>query len=200
MNKRYSQRYGLAALAIFFLPITATGIEPEQIPLHGEPAWSPYVVGVLIGLLSIATFYLSDKPIGVSTAYARIAGMIGKIFNPRHIETLPYFKEYRPVIDWEVMFLIGIVLGSLLAAWSGDQFVGRWLPPLWEARFGEDSIVSRLASAFTGGALMAFGARLAGGCTSGHGISGTLQLSIGSWLSLLCFFLGGIVVAMPLFR
>lgn len=190
----------VAALAIFCLPFTAAGIESMPIPLRGEPAWSPYVVGGLIGLLSMVTFYFSDKPIGVSTAYARIAGMIGNIFNPRHIETLPYFKETRPGVDWEVMFLVGIVLGGLLAAWSGDQFVGRWVPPLWEARFGENSIMSRLLCAFSGGALMAFGARLAGGCTSGHGISGTLQLSIGSWLSLLFFFLGGMVVAMPLFR
>lgn len=194
MNRR------LAAFAIFFLPFTVFGVESTPIPLRGEPAWSPYVVGSLIGLLSMATLRLSDKPIGVSTAYARIAGMIGKIINPRHIETLPYFKETRPVVDWEVIFLVGIVLGSLFAAWSGDQYVGRWLPPLWEARFGENSIVPRLISAFAGGALMAFGARLAGGCTSGHGISGTLQLSVGSWLSLLFFFVGGMAVAMPLFR
>jgi uncharacterized membrane protein YedE/YeeE len=148
----------------------------------------------------MATFYLSDKPIGVSTAYARIAGMAGKLFAPRHTLALPYFKETRPVVDWEVMLLAGILLGSLIAAWSGDQLVGRWIPPLWEARFGDSSLVARLASAFAGGALMAYGARLAGGCTSGHGISGALQLSVGSWVSLLCFFLGGMAVAMPLFH
>lgn len=46
---------------------------------------------------------------------------------------------------------------------------------------------------------MAFGARLAGGCTSGHGISGTLQLSVGSWIALACFFIGGAVVAAMMF-
>ena len=50
-----------------------------------------------------------------------------------------------------------------------------------------------------GGMIMAFGARLAGGCTSGHGISGTLQLSVGSWIAVICFFIGGIGVAMLLF-
>ena len=39
-------------------------------------AWSPYLVGALIGVLSMATFYFSDKPLGVSTAYARLAGML----------------------------------------------------------------------------------------------------------------------------
>jgi hypothetical protein len=47
--------------------------------------------------------------------------------------------------------------------------------------------------------LMAFGARLAGGCTSGHGISGTLQLSVGSWIAVLAFFVGGVAVALSLY-
>ncbi len=47
---------------------------------------------------------------------------------------------------------------------------------------------------------MAFGARTAGGCTSGHGISGALQLSVGSWVALICFFVGGIGTAMLLYR
>ncbi len=46
---------------------------------------------------------------------------------------------------------------------------------------------------------MAFGARLAGGCTSGHGISGALQLSLGSWIALVGFFVGGVPTAMLLF-
>jgi uncharacterized membrane protein YedE/YeeE len=47
--------------------------------------------------------------------------------------------------------------------------------------------------------LMAFGARMAGGCTSGHGISGTLQWAIGSWISAICFFIGGVITAMLMF-
>ena len=52
---------------------------------------------------------------------------------------------------------------------------------------------------FAGGVLMAFGARLAGGCTSGHGICGTLQLNAGSWLTVICMFIGGIGTAFLLF-
>ncbi|MEG6552477.1 YeeE/YedE thiosulfate transporter family protein, partial [Desulfocurvibacter africanus] len=57
----------------------------------------------------------------------------------------------------------------------------------------------RLLTAFAGGAIMAFGARVAGGCTSGHGISGTMQLAISSWLALACFFIGGAAVAHMLY-
>ena len=49
----------------------------EVDPLHFPgPAWSPYLVGALIGVLSMLTFYFSNKPLGASTAYARLAGMI----------------------------------------------------------------------------------------------------------------------------
>ena len=70
---------------------------------------------------------------------------------------------------------------------------------MWEARFGE-GLGLRLGAAVVGGLLMAFGARLAGGCTSGHGISGTMQLSVGSWIAVICFFVGGIATAMLMFR
>ena len=61
------------------------------------------------------------------------------------------------------------------------------------------SLGGALAFAFIGGTVMAFGARLAGGCTSGHGISGALQLSVGSWIALMCFFAGGVVTAKLMF-
>ena len=43
--------------------------------------------------------------------------------------------------------------------------------------------------------IMGFGARWAGGCTSGHGISGTMQMAVSSWVAAVCFFVGGIAVA-----
>jgi len=51
-----------------------------------------------------------------------------------------------------------------------------------------------------GGVILGMGARWAGGCTSGHGISGTLQLAVSSWLAVICFFIGGIVTAMVIYR
>ena len=167
-------------------------------PATTGPAWSPYLVGTLIGVLSMLTFYFSNKPIGVSTAYARIAGIVGKLFARRHTESLDFYQNKEPKVDWEVMLLGGIIVGAFLAAWTGGELTGRWLPPMWVDRFG-DAVWLRLAVAFAGGGVMAFGARLAGGCTSGHGISGALQLSVGSWIALLCFFVGGATTAAMMF-
>lgn len=163
------------------------------------PAWSPYLVGSLIGVLSMFTFYFSNKPLGASTSYALMAGLIGRAVAPRHTDSLPFYAEKKdPKINWGVMLVAGIAIGAFLAALSGDEITARWLPPMWEARFG-DAVWLRLVVGFLGGGLMAFGARMAGGCTSGHGISGALQLSVGSWIALIGFFAGGVVTAMLLF-
>jgi hypothetical protein len=145
------------------------------------------------------TFYFSNKPLGASTAYARIAGMIASAIAPKHTRSLKFYQDKKPVVEWEVMLLGGVIAGAFLAAFFSDELTLRWVPPMWEARFGE-SIGLRLAAAFGGGLLMAFGARLAGGCTSGHGISGTMQLAVGSWIAVICFFVGGIATAMLMFR
>ncbi len=188
---------GLAALSPLFAFAVAPGTHPQDDP---GGAWSPYLVGGLIGVLSMFTFYFSDKPLGASTGYARLAGMIGRVVAPKHTDSLKYFQDNKPAVDWEVMLVLGAVLGAFLAAWQGNELTGEWVPAMWAARFGEGSLTLRLGAALVGGILMAFGARLAGGCTSGHGISGTMQLSVGSWIAVLCFFAGGIPAAMLMFR
>lgn len=165
----------------------------------GEPYWSPILVGSLIGLLATTTVILSDKSLGVSTAYARLAGMIARLFAPRFTTQLSYFQKTRPTVDWEVALLFGIVLGAFLAAWTGNNLTNSLLPSTWIHRFGSESAGLRVATAIGGGFLMAIGARIAGGCTSGHGISGTIHMSVGSWVALLSFFIGGMAVALPLF-
>ena len=162
------------------------------------PTWSPYLVGAGIGVLSLLTFYFSDKPIGASSFYATVAGAIGKVFARRHTESLPYYQDNPPKFGWETLFVPAAILGGFIAAWTGGDFTNEWLHPMWVARFGE-SIALRAGVCLGGGILMAFGARLAGGCTSGHGISGTLQLNVASWIAVICFFIGGIAVAMPLY-
>lgn len=163
------------------------------------PAWSPYLVGGLIGVLSMFTFYFSAKPLGASTAFASVAGLIGRLIAPRHTDSLNFFADKKASrIDWQVALVIGVIAGAFLAAWSGGEITGRWVPPMWAERFGE-SVPLRMTVGFLGGGLMAFGARMAGGCTSGHGISGAMQLSVGSWIALLGFFVGGVATAMLLF-
>lgn len=195
------KRVILTSSILLIAPVLALGQQPGSHPQdYPGPAWSPYLVGALIGVLSMLTFYFSAKPIGASTAFARVAGMIGLGVAPEHTRSLKYYQENKPVVDWEVMLVLGAIAGAFLAAWHGDELTGEWVPGMWEARFGEGTVGLRWLAALCGGILMAFGARMAGGCTSGHGISGTMQLSVGSWIAVICFFVGGIATAMLLFR
>ena len=197
MMKTILATFGLVLLTPAVALAAEAGTDPRQ---YSGPAWSPHLVGALIGGLSMLTFYFSNKPLGASTAYARIAGMLGSLVAPKHTKSLKYYQDNKPVVDWEVMLVFGAIIGAFLAAWQGGELTGEWLPAMWEARFGEGSAGLRWAAAITGGVLMAFGSRLAGGCTSGHGISGTMQLSVGSWIAVICFFVGGIATAMLMFR
>ena len=84
--------------------------------------------------------------------------------------------------------------GAFVSAVTSGDFRLQWVPPLWESQFGYSPLV-RWAVAFSGGVVLGIGARWADGCTSGHGISGTLQLIVSSWMAAICFFVGGVVIA-----
>lgn len=158
------------------------------------PAWSPYLVGAGIGVLIWTSFLLSDRPLGCSTAYAKTAGMVESAIDCSKAESMPYYRKFTPDIDWQWMLLAGIIIGAFLSAYFSGTFAVFLVPPFFGQAFGTGPLV-RSAAALAGGILLGFGARLAGGCTSGHGISGTLQLSLVSWVAAICFFIGGIVVA-----
>ena len=161
--------------------------------------WSPYAVGIGIGILSWLSFLLSDKPIGCSTAFSRTSGMVERLFRGSRVAEKPYYKKFTPTVDWEWMLVIGILVGAFISAQLSGEFRATWIPQQWASSFG-NGIGTRWIVALVGGIVIGLGARWAGGCTSGHGISGTLQLAVSSWLAVLGFFIGGIVTAMAIYR
>lgn len=161
--------------------------------------WSPYAAGIGIGILSWMTFLLSDKAIGCSTAFARTSGMIEKLFRGKKVAEKAYYRQFVPEIDWEWMLVLGIFVGAFLSSILAGQFHILWVPTKWHEVFGP-SFTLRWLVTLIGGIILGFGARWAGGCTSGHGISGTLQLAVSSWIASICFFIGGIATTMALFK
>jgi hypothetical protein len=91
-----------------------------------------------------------------------------------------------------------MVVGALGSSLLSGDFDWRWIPSQWADAFGSNVPV-RVVASLLGGVLLGIGSRWAGGCTSGHGISGTMQLAVSSWISALCFFVGGILMAQLLF-
>jgi uncharacterized membrane protein YedE/YeeE len=165
-----------------------------------DVSWSPYVAGIGIGVLSWLSFLISGKPIATSTTFARAGGMIEELITGDKPSERAYYQKIKLKINWQWMLVIGVVIGSFLSAiLSGDFKVGVWVPSLWASAFG-DSALLRVFVAIAGGIILGFGSRFAGGCTSGHGISGTLQLAVSSWISAIFFFIGGIITAHIIFH
>lgn len=164
--------------------------------------WSPYIVGGLIGILAWVVFGYMDETLSVSTAFVHAAILIENWIIPDHAAELTYFKETLSkshLIDWQFAFVLGIFPGSFLAGYLARSFNTKIVTEIWGKCFGY-SRTKRFAGAFLGGIILMFGARLGGGCTSGHGISGGLMLAISSWIFILFAFITGIFVSLVLYR
>jgi len=141
-----------------------------------RPYADPYLAGAGLGVVLLLAFVLVGRGLGASGAFATIAT-----------------ARENPLRDWLVVELLGVAVGAALSARlarrahvaieRGDAIGGR----------------DRLLLAFVGGVVMAFGARLARGCTSGLGLTGGATLSVGAWLFVLAAFGAGFVAA-PLLR
>jgi hypothetical protein len=173
------------------------GLEESIMDFIFQTQWSPYVVGAGIGVLSWISFLISKKPLACSTTFARIGGLIERLLN-RASGDKAYYKKIKVGWGWQEMLVTGIVFGALLSSLLSGDFGFDWVPGLWETSFGGGA-VTRVAVTLIGGVFIGFGARWAGGCTSGHGISGTMQLAVSSWIASVFFFVGGILAAHLLF-
>ncbi len=160
--------------------------------------WSPYLVGAGIGVLVWLSFILANRPIGCSTAYARTTGLIERLFRGKKIDEKEYYKKFVPELGWEMMLILGVIIGAFISSQLSGTFDLEVIPQLWSNAFGS-SVLLRIAAALLGGFFIGFGARMAGGCTSGHGISGTIQLAVSSWVAFIMFFVGGFITALLLY-
>jgi len=124
-------------------------------------SWSPYIGGAIIGILSWIAF-LTVAPLGASTSYVRTSGMIEKLFASDHVNSLPYYLKEVPMIDWQWMFVFGVLIGAFISAWLSGTLYKRFVPVMWQERFGGNRC-KRWIFAFVGGVILMFGARMADG-------------------------------------
>ncbi len=124
--------------------------------------WSPYVAGACTGLVMVFSVWLAGHHFGASTSFVRSAGLIERMFSPDHAARLEYFVKTTPKIDWQWMFVLGILVGSLAAAKMSKTFKAQAVPDMWQTRFS-GRIAPRGVIALIGGTVAMFGARLADG-------------------------------------
>lgn len=165
----------------------------------------PYIAGALVGVLATLSVIASTRVLGktqflgASTTFVRAAGFVEQAVDPEHVKKNPYFLKEKIKVDWQFMLIVGIFIGALAASLIDGSFKFEAVPPVWRDRFG-DSVVLRALGAFAGGIVAMFGARMADGCPSGHGLSGLMQLSLSGFIALACFFGAGVLMAALVYR
>lgn len=166
-----------------------------------QKAWSPYLAGVVIGLLQIPAFLIIETALGASSSYVTVGALVTSWVDPS-ILTIKYASSHVTTTGknwWQVALVGGIAIGAFLSMkLSGARRAA--ISPIWARALGSTSPAKRYAVAFGGGFLMLLGARIADGCTSGHGISGMAQLAVGSTVAVAAMFAGGIATATLLMR
>ncbi len=172
--------------------------------------------GLLLGLVFFAAVLLV-KPIGVSTQFVILDGIIGDAVNADLVTQTEdgyastnayldksggkYAKSVANPLNYSFVFVLAMALGGFLSVWArgGLTRAERSVPALWRANFG-DSPAKRYAAAFVGGFVVLYGARLAGGCTSGHMMSGMMQTAVSGYLFALGAFGAAVPVALMMYK
>ncbi len=160
-----------------------------------RPYWNSYVAGIGLGLVLLAAFVIMGRGLGASGAMSSLVAYTTDILAPEHAQNNIFYKEYlgdgtkNPLKDWLVFEVLGVIIGGFVSG----VFAGR-------IKKGIDKgpnikSFSRLIFALIGGGMMGFGAKLAGGCTSGMALTGGALLSVGGWAFMLSVFAGGYAFA-----
>ncbi len=160
----------------------------RQAAAAAKPYWNPYLMGVLLGLVLLATYLITGRGLGASGAFSSVAAGIAGAFSPGHVAAnivhARYWNDGAPLASWTLFLMIGLFAGALVSGLAGHRV--RWRVE----RGPQISDGGRLALAFAGGLLAAYGAKIAKGCTSGQALTGGAILNVGSLVFMLAVFAG----------
>ena len=141
--------------------------------------------GIALAVLNAIVFLsaTTNRPIGASTSFPYVADLLtGATDND-------YFTKIQKPGNWELIFLMGSFLAGLIISLVKKEFSFTLIHENWR-KYKGSSASQRIGWAFTGGFILIFGARMAGGCTSGHIISGGMQLAVSSLVFAVFVFAG----------
>ena len=173
---------------------TTHDISPPASDAHGrthepKPYANPYLAGIGLGLVLLAAFIFMGRGLGASGAFNSTLAWLVSLVAPGYAASNEFLARDldvpgHPLTAWLVFEVLGVFTGAVLSG----VLAGRMARTV---EMGPRASVGlRLGLAFLGGFLMAFGAALGRGCTSGQALSGGALLNAGSWVFMLCFFGG----------
>ena len=132
-----------------------------------KKAYSPYIAGILIGLLQIPALLLIGKTLGSSAAFGTLGENSLSLFGIAKIDSKLFSN---PQAWWQVFLLIGVIFGAHISA-KLSHMKRPPISPVWKKTVHISSLPLRSIMAFIGGFILLFGARMADGCAAGHGLS-----------------------------
>ena len=152
---------------------------------------NPYLAGIFLGLVLLASFLILGAGLGASGGIARIGAALEAAVAPQHTQASAYFGSWGPnyLSYYLVFMLLGIFLGGLASALAAKRL------RLTVERGQASDIKLRMVYALTGGLLVGFASRLAQGCTSGQALTGGAMLLSGSLAFMVSLFASGYAVA-----
>jgi uncharacterized membrane protein YedE/YeeE len=164
---------------------------PAPSPTGPKPHLNPYLAGVLLGMVLLASFLTLGVGLGASAGIARAGAFAQSCFMPQHVASSAYFGAWgkEPLRYYLAFMLVGTLLGGLVSA-----IAGRRIQPQLE-RGPTASRGLRAGLALIGGVLSGFASRVASGCTSGQALTGGAMLVTGSLLFLVAMFVSGFAMA-----
>ena len=160
--------------------------------LHHLEPWPWAAAGGALGALTLLLLWVGNQRLGLSTGLENLCALA---LRNRYLERGEVAGSRR----WRLPLLAGLVLGGFLSAATSGGFAPFWDLGMLDARLGL-SHAGKLAWMFAGGLLIGFGTRLAGGCTSGHGIFGVSNLERASFESTLSFLAAGVATSWLVYR
>lgn len=160
-----------------------------------EPYWNPYISGIGLGLVLLLTFLVMGRGIGASGAMTSVVATTANVIAPAHTKANEFYQGYlgdgtvSPLKDWLVFEVLGVLIGGFLSG----AFAGRTKIKIEKGI--NITTNRRFQYAFVGGMIMAFGTKLARGCTSGQALTGGALMNVGSWLFMISLFAGAYATA-----
>ncbi|MBK8808202.1 MAG: YeeE/YedE family protein [Bacteroidales bacterium] len=155
---------------------------------------NPYIAGVLLGLVLIASVLISGRGLGASGAVKSCVVSVVSTVAPEHTNESLYYEQHvnnapNPLKSWLVFEVLGVIIGGFLSGMLSNRLTLRI------DKGPRISSNTRLIFAFAGGILFSFGAQFGRGCTSGAALSGMGVLSTGGFITMLAIFGSGYLFA-----
>ena len=158
--------------------------------LHNLEPWHFAIAGAGIAAVTLILQGVGNRALGVSTGLEEFCSLASKA---------PYFARPELRSHWRLVMFAGLICGGVLSSVTSGPWQLSWDVGMLDTRLHLDN-ASKIAWFFAGGLFIGFGTRMAGGCTSGHGIYGMARLQPGSLASVLAFMASGILTANILWR